>query len=196
VERAPQVRDDEYADLVAAAAADFNIQGGLPPGEVTSLVIDETRRRLGVVEDQLSAVIGFDSRFFARVEEIARDTHHALHETVIATLKPLLTAYYPSQIMQAITDGPILIGVLTLIWLRPRKPGVVGAWFLIVYALLRVLSEFFRQPDAGVSLTLGLSRGQLLSVLMFVTGWVCLYIASRRDVPKVGGLLRAESRRV
>jgi phosphatidylglycerol:prolipoprotein diacylglycerol transferase len=188
VERAPHVRDDEYADLVTAAASDFNIHA--PPGELTEQVVHEAQRRLDVLGQQLQPVIGFDSRFFARVEEIARDAQHTLHGTVVATLKPLLTAYYPSQIMQAITDGPILIGVLTLIWLRPRKPGVIGAWFLSVYAMLRVISEFFRQPDAGVSLTFGLSRGQMLSVLMFVTGCVCLYIASRRDVPKVGGLLR------
>jgi prolipoprotein diacylglyceryltransferase len=181
----------EYADLVAASATDFNIH--IPhdaPGELTQQVIGEAQRRLDELAQQLGPVVGFDDRFWDRVVDLARDGGAPLHDQVVAVLKPMLTAYNPSQLIQALTDGPIVFGVLTLVWLKPRKPGVVGSWFLIMYALLRVVSEVFRQPDAGVSLTLGLSRGQLLSVLMFVTGCVCLVIACRRDVPRVGGLLK------
>jgi prolipoprotein diacylglyceryltransferase len=80
--------------------------------------------------------------------------------------------------------------VLVLVWLKPRKPGVVGSWFLIAYAFMRVVSEVFRQPDEGVALTLGLSRGQALSALMFITGCVCLWIATHRKVEPISGLLK------
>jgi phosphatidylglycerol:prolipoprotein diacylglycerol transferase len=110
--------------------------------------------------------------------------------SVISTIKPLLTAYYPSQLIQAITDGPVLALILCIVWLRPRKPGVVGSWFLIAYAIMRIISEVFRQPDAGVALTFGLSRGQLLSAVMLATGCVCLGIACARNVPKMSGLLK------
>jgi phosphatidylglycerol:prolipoprotein diacylglycerol transferase len=184
----PAISEREYADLVAAAATDFNIQASTS-NELTEQVMIEAQARLDALREQLGPIVGADDRFLDRVVDLARDTHATLHDQVVSVLKPMLTAYYPSQLIQALTDGPILIGILTLVWLRPRKPGVVGSWFLIGYALLRVTSEVFRQPDAGVGLTLGLSRGQLLSVLMFVTGCVCLVIACRRDVPKVGGLL-------
>ncbi len=178
----------EYADLIAASAADFNIHA--PQTELSQQVIDEAQRRLDALSQQLGPVIGGDDRFWERLVEIARDSDSSLHVQVTSVLKPMLTAYYPSQVIQALTDGPILFGVLTLVWLEPRKPGVVGSWFLIVYAMLRMITEVFRQPDAGVSLTFGLSRGQLLSVVMFVTGCVCLRIACKRDVPRVCGLLR------
>ena len=126
----------------------------------------------------------------ARVIELAGDPAAPTHAQVVQALKPLLTAYYPSQIIQAITDGPALASVLVIVWLRPRKPGLIGSWFLIAYALLRVVSELFRQPDAGVSLTFGLSRGQLLSALMFVTGLVCLWIAAHRNVERISGLVK------
>jgi phosphatidylglycerol:prolipoprotein diacylglycerol transferase len=110
----------------------------------------------------LETVVSNSERFYVNVVSAAQ----AGNEQVIATLKPLLTAYYPSQIFQAITDGPILMGVLALLWLRPRKPGVIGSWFLIAYGVLRVVTELFRQPDEGVALTFGLlSRGQTLSAL-------------------------------
>lgn len=110
------------------------------------------------------------------------------NEVVIEGLRPLLTAFYPSQIFQAITDGPLLLAILILIWLKPRKPGVVGSWFLIAYGVMRIATEMFREPDQGVALLMGLSRGQVLSVLMVLVGLATLVICSRRDVPRMGGL--------
>ena len=82
----------------------------------------------------------------------------------------------------------MLLAILAFVWLRPRKPGIVGSWFLIAYGVLRIVTEVFRQPDAGVQVILGLSRGQLLSVLIIAVGVVALFICPRRDVPLGGGL--------
>ncbi len=115
-------------------------------------------------------------------------------EAVIGVLRPELTAYYPSQLVQALTDGPILMLLLVLVWLKPRKPGVVGAWFLGGYGLMRIASEGIRQPDEGVSLLstpLGdLSRGQVLSLLMVAVWLVAGLIVLRRDVEPIGGLFK------
>ena len=112
---------------------------------------------------------------------------------VVETVQPLLTAFYPSQIVQAVTDGPILMAVLVLAWWGPRKPGVVGSWFLISYGVLRILTEFARQPDvgvAGLATPLGeLSRGQVLSVLMVLAGAVGLRLCAGREVEPIGGLV-------
>jgi phosphatidylglycerol:prolipoprotein diacylglycerol transferase len=155
------------------------------PQEVTELWTRVNDARLGALEP-LQRVIADPDRFYPKIVAAAQKGD----ATVVTTLKPLLTAYYPSQLIQALTDGPLLAAVLVLVWLKPRKPGVVGSWFLIAYALMRVISEFFRQPDQGVSLTYGFSRGQLLSALMFLTGCVCLWIATHRKVEKMSGLLQ------
>ncbi|MCI0363435.1 MAG: prolipoprotein diacylglyceryl transferase [Phycisphaerales bacterium] len=140
--------------------------------------------------EPLRAVVNSGENFYQDVVEAAQ-TGNA---TVVQTLRPLLTAYYPSQILQAITDGPILLGLLILIWLKPRKPGVVGGWFLIIYGVLRMATEVFRQPDEGVNPTFGLSRGQALSAIMIISGIIGLAIVIRRDVPRLGGLFSGDAK--
>ena len=110
------------------------------------------------------------------------------NQAVIDAVKPMLTAFYPSQIIQAVMEGPILMGVLAIVWWKPRRPGVVGACFLMTYGVLRIVSEIWRQPDEGVDVWLGLSRGQWLSVLMVVAGIIGLAIVARRPVERIGGL--------
>ena len=107
---------------------------------------------------------------------------------IISAMQPVLTPYYPSQLIQALTDGPILAAILILIWLKPRRPGVVGCWFLISYGILRISSEAIREPDEGISLLLGWSRGQVLSVLMILIGAVILTMILRAKSEPLGGL--------
>ncbi len=145
-------------------------------------------RRLQV--DQLTSIVGGGDRFDLNVVEAVRQGDQA----VIEVVEPLLTAYYPSQIIQAITDGPILFAILALIWLRPRKPGVIGAVFLIAYGVMRIVTERYREPDEGVALLLGaLSRGQVLSIFMVVAGIAALILCQRRKVERISGLLRQSS---
>ena len=135
--------------------------------------------------EQLRSVVGGDESFHERVVMEAQ----AGNQTVIDVLQPQLTPFYPSQLLQALTDGPILLGALVLVWLRPRKPGVVAGCFLMFYGMLRTATEFFRQPDEGVSLLLGLSRGQQLSLLQVLIGLLLLVWCATRRVERVGGLL-------
>ncbi len=120
------------------------------------------------------------------------------NEAVVDIIRPMLTAYYPSQILQALTDGPLLLGLMMVIWLRPRKPGVVGSWFLIGYGVMRIATELVRQPDEGVAVLatpLGdLTRGQLLSLVMVIAGIVALVICARRTVAPMGGLAKTHHR--
>lgn len=117
------------------------------------------------------------------------------NEQLIEALRPVLTAYYPSQIIQAMAEGVILFAALAIIWLVPRRPGVVGSWFLTIYGVLRVFTELVRQPDEGVAVIWGLQRGQLLSVAMIIAGLVCLVVVSRRKVGRVSGLARVNPAR-
>jgi len=124
--------------------------------------------------------------FVPQVLAAARDGD----ERVLSVLTPLLTPYYPSQLVQAMSDGPMLVSALALIWIRPRKPGVIGAWFMTLYGSLRITTEFVRQPDEGVALLMGLSRGQVLSVVMVLVGIVALVIVSRRSAEPTAGWCR------
>jgi phosphatidylglycerol:prolipoprotein diacylglycerol transferase len=108
--------------------------------------------------------------------------------TVITALQSILPGRYPSQLIQAVCEGLLVFILLNLIWLKPRKPGVLTAWFGIFYAVARIIGEQFRMPDAQLGFqAMGLTRGQWLSVAMFVVGIAFLFYASKRDVPKIKG---------
>ncbi len=111
---------------------------------------------------------------------------YAGNRAVIDALEPVLTAYYPSNFFQAITDGPILMGVLALVWLKPRKPGVVSGWFLVTYGVLREVTEQFREPDQGVAMVGPLTLPMFISVVMVVVGAAMVVVCARRRVPSLG----------
>ncbi len=102
-------------------------------------------------------------------------------------LEPVVSARHPSQLYQALCEGIILGGALLLIWARPRKPGVIVACFMMIYGVLRIVTEFWRLPDAGSARTLGLSTGQWLSALLFAGGLAFLMFALKRKSEPLGG---------
>jgi len=54
-----------------------------------------------------------------------------------------------------------------------QHPGRLGGEYLIAYAVLRAIGEYFREPDA--SLILGLSRGTFYSIFLVAGGlWLVL----------------------
>ena len=162
------------------------------PQEIMSWSADRLARFTDVLQEAgFAAPQWQDARTTNRLIEAVQ----AGDRTVIEAMRPELTAFYPSQLFQAVTDGPMLLLLLVLVWLKPRKPGVVGSWFLGGYGVMRIATEYFREPDKGVALLstpLGdLSRGQVLSLLMVVVSLVGGFIVVRRDVEPIGGLLPA-----
>ena len=133
----------------------------------------------------LRSTLGGDTSFHERVVTEA----YAGNEQVIEVLEPQLTSYLPSQIFQAMTDGPILLLLLALVWLKPRKPGVIAGSFLVFYGGMRIFTEVFRQPDEGVALFMGLTRGQQLSIIQVLGGLLLILLCSMRRGTPVGGLV-------
>ena len=88
-------------------------------------------------------------------------------------LAPVLTSRYPSQLYQALMEGLSVLVVCNIVWLKPRKPGVITAIFGLLYALMRIAGEQYRMPDAHLGFqALGLTRGQWLSVGMVAVALV------------------------
>ena len=79
---------------------------------------------------------------------------------------------HPSQLYEALGEGLILFIILQFLYHKTRiakeMPGMLAAVFIGGYGLTRILVEFVREPDAHLGLMAGISRGQLLSVPMFL----------------------------
>ena len=92
-------------------------------------------------------------------------------------LGKVLTPRHPSQIYEAFLEGAVLFAILWILRTRFRLPdGILTGVFFIAYALLRIAGEFFREPDAP--LTLMLTRGQFLSLFLILIG-VAFLVAAR-----------------
>ncbi|MEO0476346.1 MAG: prolipoprotein diacylglyceryl transferase family protein, partial [Planctomycetota bacterium] len=92
-------------------------------------------------------------------------------------------------------EGLVVFVVLLVLFRKPVKAGLIGGAFCISYALMRVINEFFRRPDAqfiedGQLPTI--TQGQLLSIGLFILGVVTLYFALRSKDEKLGGWMRTK----
>lgn len=83
---------------------------------------------------------------------------------------------HPSQLYAAALEGALLLAYMQWRFWRSNvtrdQPGRLGAEFLIVYAIVRVVGELFREPDAP--LLFGLSRGIFYSLFMIIAGVIIL----------------------
>jgi phosphatidylglycerol:prolipoprotein diacylglycerol transferase len=131
------------------------------PKEAT-LAIEQTIK-IDPILDNVPAIIAA-ARHSAPVREI---------------LAGVLTPRHPSQLYEALLEGILLFTLLLWIRLKIKKPdGVTTGCFFLLYPLMRIFGEFFREPDAP--LTGALTRGQFLSLFMFVVAAAFLWNARRK----------------
>ncbi|KGM43966.1 diacylglyceryl transferase [Alkalispirochaeta odontotermitis] len=89
---------------------------------------------------------------------------------------------HPSQLYEGFFEGIVLFCIL---WPLRNRLGVEGATlslYLAGYGIVRFLIEYTREPDSNLGLIiLGLSMGQLLSLIMIVAAAVLYVFLLRRE---------------
>jgi phosphatidylglycerol:prolipoprotein diacylglycerol transferase len=93
---------------------------------------------------------------------------------------------HPSQLYEAFLEGIVLFTVLAVMIRMGalKRPGLILGSFIAIYALARMTSELFREPDPQLGfLWGGLTMGMLLSVPMIVAGIILIVLAWRRKKP-------------
>ena len=89
---------------------------------------------------------------------------------------------HPSQIYEAILEGIILFLIVN--FFINKKEYIIGTCsyiFLISYGALRIVSEFFREPDLQLGYIFNIaSMGSILSFVMFLSGIAIFYIVKKR----------------
>ena len=92
---------------------------------------------------------------------------------------------HPSQIYEAILEGIILFIVINYLALKKRliiKTGYISSLFLILYSILRIFSENFREPDQHLGYFFNyFSMGTLLSILTLTAGFLIIFYRKKNE---------------
>ncbi len=95
---------------------------------------------------------------------------------------------HPSQLYEAALEGLALFAYMQFRFWRSsaarRYPGQLTGEFLVGYAIARIISELFREPDAG--LILGMSRGIFYSIFLAAVGIALIVRAYAQRVAERG----------
>ena len=88
---------------------------------------------------------------------------------------------HPSQLYEAVLEGVFLFLIINYLALKKKflyRTGYISGIFLILYSILRILSEIFREPDIHIGLLFNyFSTGTLLSLTTIIFGlFIILFI--------------------
>ncbi|MGH6752147.1 MAG: prolipoprotein diacylglyceryl transferase, partial [Bradyrhizobium sp.] len=90
---------------------------------------------------------------------------------------------HPSQLYEAGLEGIVLFTILAVMirFGALKRPGLILGSFIAIYAIARIIGEFFREPDPQLGfLWGGLTMGMLLSVPMIIAGGILVVMAWRK----------------
>lgn len=117
------------------------------------------------------AILSKSSYFFDLVATKAIEQIQLKNSVVKEEAAQILIARHPSQLYEALLEGLLLFLLILFARSRFRQVGVASSVFVVTYPLLRIVAEQFRLPDAQIGFQmLGLTRGQWISIFMFIAG--------------------------
>ncbi len=94
---------------------------------------------------------------------------------------------HPVQLYAALGEGLLVFLLVAWVFAKPVRPGLAAATFGVSYTVIRMLDEWFREPDVGVERWLGMTRGQSLSVFVGLAALGLGAWALWRKREKLGG---------
>lgn len=156
--------------------------------------MSEVASLMGVTPSEWSSWIqnNYQGRMYELVDRIIFAVQSG-NTAVTEALGRVLEPRHPSQLYAALAEGLIPMIILTFVWLKPRRAGVICSLYYLIYSVSRITDEMFRLPDAHLSnlsqLPLGLTRGQFLSLGLLMFGIVLTVWTFKKKGPLYGGFL-------
>lgn len=84
---------------------------------------------------------------------------------------------FPSQLFESVKNMVVFQILLYFYYFKSLKPGILTAYFLILYNGLRFIVDFTREPEFAIGI---ISMGQLLSLIGTIIG-ILLYVGLRKN---------------
>jgi len=146
--------------------------------------------------EALAAAVEADPAFAERIGEVSRMGYadpRAAHfhellaanrgsEAVTEAIAPYLEARHPSQLYEGLLEGGLLFAILWFVRVRfPKAPhGLLTGLFFGLYATFRIFAESYREPDAAWVIEGFMTKGQFLSLFMYLFAAAFLVFAFRK----------------
>ena len=85
---------------------------------------------------------------------------------------------HPTQLYESLAEGLLLFVIMWSLRKKPFKDGMMVAFFLLFYGIIRFVIEFFKEPDPQLGFLLGyFTMGQILCMAMIVaSAFLMLYL--------------------
>lgn len=119
----------------------------------------------------LSALAGSAGYFFGRIGNFINNRLVGRETDMPWGVYSQNALRHPSALYEAILEG--LVVWMILFWYRKKASfsGEIMSLYVILYATMRFIAEFFRRPDPQLGFVFGIfSMGQILSTAMFLAG--------------------------
>jgi phosphatidylglycerol:prolipoprotein diacylglycerol transferase len=104
------------------------------------------------------------------------------HSAPPGTPVEMIAPRHPSQLYEAALEGALMLAIMQWRFWRSdvarTQPGRLTGEFWLIYAVVRVFCEAFREPDA--SLLFGVSRGTFYSFFLVLGGVIFIGLSLRR----------------
>ena len=92
---------------------------------------------------------------------------------------------HPSQLYESLAEGLLLFVIMWNLRKKPFKDGMMVAFFLLFYGMIRFIIEFFREPDTQLGFLLGyFTMGQILCTAMMVAAVVLMLYLNRKTAAR------------
>ena len=123
------------------------------------------------------AILAPESPYSSYISYMCQMIFQASYKSPVKEMiEPLLSLRYPSQLYQSFFGGLLPLIIMSLIWIKPKKAGLISLVFIISYLSFRIFTEFYRQPDYHIGFQLfNLTQGQWLSLLFYIIVAVYAY---------------------
>jgi phosphatidylglycerol:prolipoprotein diacylglycerol transferase len=91
---------------------------------------------------------------------------------------------HPSALYEAFLEGLIVFVILFIIRKRKQFDGQLALYYVVLYSIMRLICETFRQPDIQLGFLFGtswLTMGMLISFFFILSSIVTYLVVSKRN---------------
>ncbi len=83
---------------------------------------------------------------------------------------------HPSALYEAFLEGFVVFVILFLIRTKKQFDGQLGLLYVILYSIMRIIAETFRQPDIQLGFLLGTSWLTMGMIISFIFAILCIIV--------------------